>query len=165
MLLNRFPDPEELFRVTKDGWEELLAPKQVEIILRRREEALADVRARTEDLAGSFLRAYLKEQYDNLGRQEISFVTMEQEEYPKRLREIPDPPLGIYYKGKLPADEIAVSIIGSRDCSEYGSYVAKALGKFLGERGIPVISGMARGIDGISQQAALEAGGLSYGVL
>ena len=165
MLLSRFPDPEELFRVTKDGWEELLAPKQVEIILRRQEEALADVKARVGKTTGSSLRACLKEQYDNLGRLGISFVTMEQVEYPKRLREIPDPPLGIYYKGKLPEDEIAVSIIGSRDCSEYGSYVASGLGKYLGERGIPVISGMARGIDGISQQAALEAGGLSYGVL
>ena len=165
MLLNRFPDPEDLFRMTKDGWEGLLAPKQAEIILRRQEEALADVRARMGEPTESSLRTYLKEQYDRLGSLGISFVTIEQEEYPKRLRNIPDPPFGIYYKGKLPEDEIAVSIIGSRDCSEYGSYVASALGKYLGERGIPVISGMARGIDGISQQATLEAGGMSYGVL
>ena len=169
LLLKRFQDPEELFRLSEDKWRELLAPKQVEIAVRRQKEALTEIgklrKERAEGVVQNGCEAYLREEYEKLGRLGISFVTMEQEEYPKRLLEIPDPPLGIYYKGKLPDDEISVSIIGSRDCSEYGSYVASALGKYLGERGIPVISGMARGIDGISQQAALEAGGLSYGVL
>jgi len=56
-------------------------------------------------------------------------------------------------------------VIGARECSEYGRYVAEVLGKELGENGIQVVSGMARGIDGISQAAALKAGGFSVGVL
>jgi len=79
---------------------------------------------------------------------------------------IPDAPYGIFYKGTLPSNDIlSVAIIGARDCSEYGSYVAGELGRFLGERGVQVISGMARGIDGISQEAALLAGGSTTGVL
>lgn len=72
----------------------------------------------------------------------------------------------IFYKGRLPEDTIpSVAVIGARECSEYGRYVAEELGRYLGTHRIQVISGMARGIDGISQQAALSAGGTSYGVL
>lgn len=80
--------------------------------------------------------------------------------------EIPDPPYGLFYKGKLPEQkQPSVAVIGARECSEYGRFVAEELGRYLGSQGIQVISGMARGIDGISQQAALLAGGTSYGVL
>ncbi|MBQ2803894.1 MAG: DNA-processing protein DprA [Lachnospiraceae bacterium] len=108
----------------------------------------------------------LVEEYEKLERLGICFTYIGDGNYPKRLQHIPDVPYGIYYKGLLPRDELpAVAIIGARDCSQYGSYVAAELGKYLGERGVQVISGMARGIDGISQQAALEAGGISFGVL
>ena len=56
-------------------------------------------------------------------------------------------------------------MIGARECSEYGIYVAKNFAKELGAHGIPVISGMARGIDSISQEAALQGGGRTYAVL
>jgi DNA processing protein len=58
-----------------------------------------------------------------------------------------------------------VALIGARDCSEYGRNVASRLGFVFGQKGIQVISGMARGIDGISQEAAVDAGGTSYAVL
>ena len=56
-------------------------------------------------------------------------------------------------------------MIGARECSEYGIYVARNFAKELGAHGIPVISGMARGIDSISQEAALQGGGRTYAVL
>ena len=93
-------------------------------------------------------------------------VRREDPEYPDRLRNIPDPPKQLYYYGDLPREDVPrAAIIGARDCSEYGKYVAVELGRLLGQNGISVISGMARGIDGISQEAALSAGGRSYGVL
>jgi len=95
----------------------------------------------------------------------IFFCHLEEPGFPQDLVEIPDPPLGLYYKGKLPTQEKKIAIIGARDCSTYGDKVARMIGRALGERNIPVVSGMARGIDGIAQQAALAAGGLSYGVL
>lgn len=101
-----------------------------------------------------------------VNEQKISFVTPFDRIYPERLKGIPDAPAGLYVMGKLPAEpDIAVAVIGARDCSDYGRYVAEKLGTFLGERGVTVVSGMARGIDGISQWAALEAGGSSIGVL
>ena len=109
------------------------------------------------DLAGEYRRMC------NAG---IHFLLQGDAEYPRRLKNIPDAPFAIFVKGKVPEDErVSVAVIGARDCSEYGSYVAAALGKTLGENGVQVISGMARGIDGISQKAALEAGGTSFGVL
>ncbi len=105
-------------------------------------------------------------EYKKLGQQGIRFLTMSSEEYPDRLRNIPDPPFCIYVKGEVPREDVlSVAIIGARECSEYGRFVGGELGKVLGKNGVQVISGMARGIDGISQAACLEAGGTSYGVL
>lgn len=104
--------------------------------------------------------------YSELQVKEIRFVMQGDADYPCRLRDIPDPPFALFVKGRLPSDDVpAVSVIGARDCSEYGRYVARELGSALGRSGLQVVSGMARGIDGISQRAALEAGGVSFGVL
>ncbi len=98
--------------------------------------------------------------------EEIRFITPFEKEYPDRLRNIPDAPSGLYVRGKLPVNKgVSVAVIGARDCSDYGKYVAEHLGAFLGRNRVTVVSGMARGIDGISQWAALEAGGTSIGVL
>jgi len=96
----------------------------------------------------------------------FSFITPFEKEYPDKLKNIPDAPAGLYVRGKVPVEsEITVAVVGARDCSEYGRYVAEELGSFLGKSGVTVVSGMARGIDGISQWAALEAGGTSIGIL
>lgn len=96
----------------------------------------------------------------------IRMVRLGEKEYPKRLSNIPGPPKQLYYMGELPREEVpSVAVIGARDCSEYGKFVARRLGETLGRNGVQVISGMARGIDGITQQAALEAGGRSFAVL
>lgn len=105
-------------------------------------------------------------EYERLCGQKIKFTCYGDPDYPGRLSEIPDPPCGIYYQGHLPSDEIpSVAIIGARACSEYGIYAAKEFGSKLGGAGIQIISGLAMGIDGISQEAALSAGGESFGVL
>ena len=108
----------------------------------------------------------LQMEYDRLEERHIHFVSQGHPFYPGRLLDIPDAPLGLYFKGELPGEEtLSVAVIGARECSAYGQYVARGLGAFLGEKGVSVISGMARGIDGISQESALNAGGRSYGVL
>lgn len=104
--------------------------------------------------------------FEQLMKQNIGMVAYGQNRYPGKLIHIPDPPFCIYYKGKLPEENLpSVAVIGARECSAYGEYIARELGESLGSRGIQVISGMARGIDGISQNAALKAGGSSYGVM
>lgn len=104
--------------------------------------------------------------YEQMLKKKISFYTREDEDYPERLRKLSYPPYGLYCLGKLPKDSHpAAAIIGARECSEYGRYVAKAFGGELAKAGVAVISGMARGIDGLGQQAALKQGGETYAVL
>jgi DNA processing protein len=96
----------------------------------------------------------------------IRIIPYDDESFPNKLRTIPDPPSCIYVKGKLPDDNLpSVSIVGARMCSEYGRYVARQFGLELAQAGIQIISGMAMGVDGISQKAALKSGHPSYGVL
>lgn len=106
-----------------------------------------------------------KREYERLAAQDIGLVTLWDSRYPERLRQIPDAPCGLFYRGSLPGNEPAVAVVGARDCSQYGVYAAQKLGEALGQSGITVVSGLARGVDGISQRVALEAGGRSWGVL
>ena len=102
----------------------------------------------------------------NLRNRGIRFVYCAEEAYPHRLKDIADYPFGLFYIGSLPReDRPTVSIIGARECSEYGRKTAELFGKTLGSKGVQIISGMARGIDGISQSAALNVGGNSYGIV
>ena len=140
--------PEAVYLADKKKWGEVLQPKQV--------ESLARYTALWKPQA----------QYRRMREEGIEVILIGDERYPERLRRIPDAPYCLFVRGELPgADTPAVAIVGSRECSAYGKYVAKVLGEALGKRGVTVISGMARGIDGISQEAALEAGGNSIGVL
>ena len=105
-------------------------------------------------------------QWFHLMEQGIGFVSFEQEEFPEKVRHIPNPPYALYYVGKLP-DETrkSVAIVGARTRSAYGSQIATELSKVLAQNGIQVISGLARGIDRDAHQGALEGGGDTYAVL
>lgn len=103
---------------------------------------------------------------DERARQVIRYLERDAAEYPAKLRNIPGAPKGLYVSGRLPDPSVpAAAIIGARICSEYGRQMARRFGTELAQAGVQIVSGMARGIDGISQAAALEAGGSSYGVL
>lgn len=106
------------------------------------------------------------EAYERMERDKISFIPYYHPDYPKRLLQIPDSPFGIYVKGEVPKDsERSVAIVGARSCSAYGRYVADAFARELAREGVAVVSGMARGIDGVAQKGALAAGGRTYAVL
>lgn len=147
-LLDIWESPEKVYEAPEENLGRILTPKQL-------------------DSLKSHKRQWnLKQEYDKLQEMGIGFLDLEDAKYPQRLRSIPDPPYMLFFRGSLPQHKrLSVAVVGARDCSEYGSYVAGELGRTLGENGVQVISGMARGIDGISQEAALRAGGESYGVL
>lgn len=106
------------------------------------------------------------EDYSKLTEKHIHFTCLGHEDYPERLANIPDAPYGLYYLGSLPAqDRVSAAIIGARNCSEYGRRMAERFGRELAMAGVQIISGMARGIDGIGQKEALAAGGYSLGVM
>lgn len=93
-------------------------------------------------------------------------LTQQDEEYPELLRQIYDPPVVLYIKGKLTAqDKNAVAIVGSRMTSHYGLEVARKLGYQLAYVGVTVVSGGARGIDTAAHQGALNAKGRPVVVL
>ena len=108
----------------------------------------------------------LEKEWFHLMSMGIGFVSLEQENFPKRLRHIPGVPYALYYIGKLPDENRkAVSIVGARGRTAYGSEVTRLLAKALAEHGIQVISGLARGIDGDAHKGTLDADGDTYGVL
>lgn len=107
-----------------------------------------------------------REAYENLSVQGIRHCTYWDREYPERLKQLPDPPLGLFYIGRLPQEEKhMVAVIGARLCSEYGKYAARVYSMALARAGAGIVSGLAAGIDSIAQKAAVEAGGYSVGVL
>ena len=96
----------------------------------------------------------------------IGFVTVDEKEYPARLRDIPDAPPFLFYRGELPGkDKPAVAMVGSRKCSIYGREMCLKFSESLAAAGIEIISGMAAGVDGFAHRGAIKAGGKTYAVL
>ena len=147
-LYDIFGCMEGIYYAGREEWEKVLSPGQTELL----KEYTAAWRP--------------KEAYCRIRDQGFELVTFYDKAYPKRLKSIPDAPFFLFVRGKLPREDVpAVAVIGARECSEYGKFVAKQLGAVLGRCGVTVISGMARGIDGISQEEVLNVGGSSAGVL
>lgn len=145
-LLEACRTPEEVYRAGKDKLEKVVGGARAEML----------VQAQKEDV-------YAYE--GNMREKGICFYPFYHPVYPRRLKQIPDRPFGVYVKGHIREDCGSVAVIGARDCSAYGSYVAQEFGRVLSAKGNRIVSGMARGIDGIAQAAALEAGGNTCAVL
>lgn len=108
----------------------------------------------------------LKSEWEKMQKKKIRFIPYFAKEYPRRLTDIPHPPYALYVRGNLPDETMpAAAIVGARNCTYYGERLALEYGECLAENGVAVISGMARGIDGAGQRGALNAGGMTYGVL
>ncbi len=106
-----------------------------------------------------------KEWFSLMGKG-IGFVSMEQTEFPEKVRHISNAPYAIYYVGNLPEESRkSVAIVGARGRSAYGREVAQALGRALSNHGVQVISGLAKGIDGDAHKGALEGQGDTFAVL
>ena len=96
----------------------------------------------------------------------IKMIPFSDAAYPASLRAIADPPPLLYVKGELrDNDSRAIAIVGSRSASDYGRRIARDLARGLASFGFTVVSGMARGIDGMAHESALQAGGRTLAVL
>ena len=96
----------------------------------------------------------------------VRAVTWHDSDYPSRLAEIYDKPPVLYIKGELPTEgDRLVAVVGTRKPTAYGREVARQLSSELARAGVTIISGLARGIDGIAHRAALEAGQRTVAVL
>ncbi len=107
----------------------------------------------------------LEEEMEDLEKKGISMICMEEEEFPKKLLQIPDGPYAFFYKGKLPNPKGTAAIVGARNCSSYGKSMALKLGECLAACHIQIISGMASGIDSFGHWGAIHGGGATFAVL
>ena len=104
--------------------------------------------------------------YDDFMKTGIRFIPHYSDEYPRRLKETAGHPFALFVLGDLPKDDKpSVAVIGARNCSQYGRLNAKRFGADLAGYGVNIISGMAYGIDGLSQEEAINSGGKSFAVL
>jgi DNA processing protein len=98
-------------------------------------------------------------------KKNINILTIFDDEYPANLRNIFDPPIVLYYKGKLSQeDKYSISIVGTRIATEYGKSVCSKLVDSFSKYEIPVISGFAKGIDSIAHRKCIDNGNLTYAV-
>jgi DNA processing protein len=110
--------------------------------------------------------------YFDLAREEermaqggAGFIVGRDPGYPRLLREIHDPPIGLYRKGGYDFAAPGVALVGSRRTTLYGQATAKRLGAELARLGFCVVSGLARGIDTAAHEGALSVGGRTVAVL
>ena len=98
----------------------------------------------------------------------MRFIGRSEPGYPTLLRELHDPPPGLFLRGSADVEllsEPAVAIVGARMCSSYGGQVARMLGRELAAAGLVIVSGLARGVDGEAHRGAVEGGGATIAVL
>ncbi len=103
------------------------------------------------------------EKIEQLG---ITVLTIDDDDYPRLLREIPAPPPVLFVNGSLTeADKVSIAIVGTRRATSYGREMARRIATELAEAGVTVVSGLARGIDSAAHQAAIDAGGRTIAVM
>jgi len=103
---------------------------------------------------------------EKIASQGIQVLTWQDEMYPARLKEIDQPPPVLYVRGDYQPDDLfAVALVGTRRVTAYGRQIAEETASFLAANGITVVSGLARGVDAVAHQAALQAGGRTIAVL
>ena len=149
-LLERFGSAEAVFGATRAEVEQVrLPPEAVDSVIAR------DLHEKAESEI---------EQVRKLGG---DILILDDGVYPSLLREIYDPPIVLYVKGAWSEclDQPCVAIVGSRKCSTYGQNSALMLARELAQRGVTIISGLARGIDAAAHRGALEGGGRTVAVM
>jgi DNA processing protein len=160
-----------------------LAPRIAGLLAERRERRIGGLLSLPEDelLAAAAGRrvsralAYLDSfdadaRRDELARMRSVAVCSHSAVYPQPLLQLADPPKVLFGAGRVEAlealrEEPAVAVVGSRRASPYGTEVAYALGRGLGASGVPVVSGLALGVDATAHRGCLDGGGLPLAVL
>ena len=105
------------------------------------------------------------EEMEKLSHYGVDVLTYRDDAYPSRLKEIYDYPPLLYVRGELlPQDEWCLAVVGTRRATVYGRQVTEEIVSDLAQSNITVVSGLAKGIDAVAHQAALDAGGRSLAV-
>jgi DNA processing protein len=108
----------------------------------------------------------VEDELSSIEKFQVTLVTLKDENYPKNLAQIYDPPPFLYVKGELKEkDERSIAIVGSRRATHYGRSVTERISSDLAKRGITIVSGMARGIDSSAHKGALSVRGRTIAVM
>ena len=119
-----------------------------------------------DDLLSLEIRKNVKKHLAFMELNKIDIISIADKEYPAILREIDNPPICLYIKGnKKILNNISVSIVGCRDCSQYGKEISQKLAYNLANNSFNVVSGLAKGIDSFAHLGALYANGKTIAVL
>jgi len=141
-------------------------PRAVFTVDKRRIEAVKGVGpVISASLAGWREHVDLAREEERMAKSGVDFITTRDAGYPRLLKEIHDPPIGLYRKGRYEFGQPCIAIVGSRRTTLYGQATAKRLGSELARLGFCVVSGLARGIDTAAHDGALSVGGKTAAVL
>jgi DNA processing protein len=149
-LLERFGSAENVFHATRGELESLrIRAESIESIIKREfhEKAIEEFE-KVKSIGGDVL-------------------ILDDGSYPYLLREIADPPIVLYIKGNWQecVESACIAVVGSRKCSTYGENASEMLSRDLAEKGVCIVSGLARGIDSAAHRGAIRAKGKTIAVL
>ena len=149
LLLKYFRKAEKIWSCSKNKLLKLgLPPKLVEKFI--------DFRERTN----------LQNEELKLQKNSVEFLPFKSKHYPKLLKEIDDPPIGLFIKGELiTQDTRAIAVVGTRKITPYGRQVTEKFVSELTVAGFTIVSGLARGVDSVAHRVALGNGGRTIAVL
>lgn len=150
ILLNKFKTPEKIY-VASDR--ELLSVVKID------KRILQNMKKAKDEI--------LLEKYEEyILKNDIKMINIVDENYPSKLKNIYAPPITIFAKGDISLlGSKAIAIVGSREPSKYGAYVAKKFSADISKNGVTVISGLAKGIDTLAHIGALSSFGKTIAVL
>lgn len=148
-LLNHFHAPDRIYHAAK---KELLEVENIG-------------EATSERIISSRSLVYASDIIENCRKNNIKILCLDDPLYPDIVKNINKLPILLYFKGELIKNSIGVGIVGTRRCTEYGKRAAIESAEFLSKHNIPVISGMAKGIDSYAHTACLNSGGYTIAVL
>lgn len=147
-LLEKYKTPKTIWNLHTKELEQILTKQQIDIVLNKR------------------YRDNLNKYIEYMQKNNIKLITKENEKYPQNLLNIYDPPVVLYLKGNENIlNEKSIAIIGSRNCSSYGTKVARSFAYNLSKKNINIISGLARGIDISAHIGTLQAKGKTIAVM
>jgi DNA processing protein len=148
-LLDKIPDPKDAWLAKSSQLKEVALPRNVIENLENKRKTLDPEKL-----------------YEEIKKAGVKILTIYDSGYPKRLLQIYDPPIVLYYKGEiLPEDEEAIGVVGTRKVTGYGKAVTEKITRELVEAGLTIVSGLARGVDSIAHKVALESKGRTIAVL
>jgi DNA processing protein len=165
MVLNDLPNigPITLNRLLEEFGSD---PREILVADKRRLESVRGVGPETSAALINWRTHFdLAREEEKLMKAGAAFITTRDAGYPKLLKEINDPPIGLYRKGGYLFEQPCMAIVGSRRTTLYGQSVAKKLGAQLAQLGFCIVSGLARGIDTAAHEGALSVGGKTAAVL